>query len=774
MSCGGSTPVRPRADVALPVVPGGGQSPHVRPSTMSRRRATVLILVHVLMIGHVLHWLWAGRTLSPVEPSEAMYTLNKGYLNAGAIFFALAILATLIFGRFLCGWGCHLVAYQDLCAWLLRKIGIRPKAFRSRLLVFAPLALAIYMFVWPTAYRVWLGAPAPTLANHLVTAEFWATFPGPVIAILTILGCGFAIVYFLGSKGFCTYACPYGGFFGLVEPLAPGRILVTDACEHCGHCTSACTSNVRVHEEVAKFGMVVDPGCMKCMDCVTVCPNDALYFGFAKPAIAVRTKPLHDAGSPIDPGSPFDPAAPINAGAPADANAPTHRSVPTASTGMRRETSLRREKVYDFTPGEELAALGVGIVALLALRGLYGQIPLLFAMGLAAMTAFVAVKLGHMIASDHVRWQNLQLKRGRRWTRAGRAFFATTALWLAFVAHGGVIQGYAAWGSHIVARIALGDDLWSPGMDWWARASTGDRQAVEAALHAFERAQRWGFLVTPGILPDQARLYLAKGDGASAEQAVRRFISAAPHEAAGYRGLANVLRKVNRGDEAVEQYRNALRIDPGFFEARAELCGTLEAMGRWEEAAREYEQALTAHPDDPQTALTFADLLVRHGDAARAKGVLSRVASAVPGAPQSIEEARLRTRLGIGLLSLGDVDAGIGQLRLVVESQPGFGDAQYNLGYALLTQDRTSEAIPHLRRAVAARSDVALWHYNLGVAMFMSGDPSGALPSIREAIRLSPNDAQMHGFLGVLLEALGDSAGAAEVRARAERLRSGG
>jgi ferredoxin len=45
---------------------------------------------------------------------------------------------------------------------------------------------------------------------------------------------------------------------------------------------------VIVHAEVKEYGMVVDPGCMKCMDCVSVCPNDALYFGFGKPAIAVK------------------------------------------------------------------------------------------------------------------------------------------------------------------------------------------------------------------------------------------------------------------------------------------------------------------------------------------------------------------------------------------------------------------------------------------------------------------------------------------------------
>jgi hypothetical protein len=31
----------------------------------------------------------------------------------------VAILATLIFGRFVCGWGCHILALQDFCAWML-------------------------------------------------------------------------------------------------------------------------------------------------------------------------------------------------------------------------------------------------------------------------------------------------------------------------------------------------------------------------------------------------------------------------------------------------------------------------------------------------------------------------------------------------------------------------------------------------------------------------------------------------------------------------------
>ncbi|MCH7622586.1 MAG: 4Fe-4S binding protein [Nitrospinae bacterium] len=190
------------------------------------------------------------------------------------------------------------------------------------------------MFAWPSVYRWWLGHPVPKLTNHMMKTYFWETFPGPIIAILIILVGGFAMVYFLGAKGFCTYACPYGGLFGLADKVAPGRIRVTSACEHCGHCTSVCTSNVRVHEEVALYGMVVDPGCMKCMDCVSVCPNDALYFGFAKQSVGAKTK------------------------------------------------SPRRPTPYEFSLGEEIVMAAVGLGALLSFRGLYDRIPLLMAMAI--------------------------------------------------------------------------------------------------------------------------------------------------------------------------------------------------------------------------------------------------------------------------------------------------------------------------------------------------------------------------------------------------------
>ncbi|NIM62839.1 MAG: 4Fe-4S binding protein, partial [Acidobacteria bacterium] len=454
-------------DPELPVA-GRGSLSAIRPSHRSKWRAAVLIGVHVAIAVHATHFLLAGRTVSPVEPSEAMYTLELGYVNAGFVFFAVALLATLVFGRFFCGWGCHLVALQDFCGWLMKKAGIRPRPFRSRLLLWIPLAYGIYMFVWPTPKRLvvmpWLERVWPAAAqwfgpvaefqgfsNHLMTDSFWKTFPGPVFAVLTLLTCGFAAVYFLGAKGFCTYGCPYGGFFGVLDQWSPGSIVVDDNCEGCGHCTATCTSNVLVHEEVRLFGKVVDPGCMKCMDCVSVCPNDALSFGWAKPSALTAKKQV--------------------------------------------ERAVR----YDLSRLEELSLLGVFFVAVFAFRRLYDGPPLLMAIGLAGITAFVALKAVRLLRRHTVRLQNLELKLGGRLTRSGRVVLVVTVLWLAFTAHSGLVQAQRKLAQYHFKQIQASRADVLSGAFHDRRYPDEHHDAAAASFEHFRAAARWGLIRVPEI-----------------------------------------------------------------------------------------------------------------------------------------------------------------------------------------------------------------------------------------------------------------------------------
>lgn len=361
----------------------------IRKSRMSVRRFTVLIIVQVLMVVHVVQWLVMGVTIAPVEPSEAMETIKNGSITAGFIFFTVAMVSTAILGRWFCGWGCHILLLQDWCSTLLRRINIRPKQFRSRLLRFIPVALASYMFLWPAVYRF---AIAPFLQPDLLpmslswkmtTTNYWSIFPGLMLAIPFLLVCGFLTVYFLGNKGYCTYACPYGGFFAPLDELAIGRIRVTDACEGCGHCTAVCTSNVRVHEEVANYGMVVDPGCMKCGDCITVCPKEALYFGFGKPSIAVAKKP-------------------------------------------------KEPSKWDLSWTGEWALLATALFGFYAVYFPFGEsagkstVPLLFASGIAACFAFMAWKSSQILRRIPTGFHRINFVRNRRIAPAGVAWLAIT------------------------------------------------------------------------------------------------------------------------------------------------------------------------------------------------------------------------------------------------------------------------------------------------------------------------------------------------------------
>ncbi|MCC6321999.1 MAG: 4Fe-4S binding protein [Phycisphaerales bacterium] len=429
------TPKRGGKPIPLTVLPsgpaGGGrnawESGHgtIRHSRVGKWRALVLILVHVAIAIHIVQWKLTGRTVSPVEPSESMETLREGAINAGFIFFALAILSTLVLGRWFCGWGCHLVALQDLCAWVMMKVGIKPKPLRARLLMWVPLGLAIYMFVWPVAHRMvirplvmdaagrmpaWLGQsdPLPGVRSELIIEDFWATFAPWYWAIPFLGVCAFATVYFLGSKGFCTYGCPYGGFFAPADRLAVGRIRVTDACEHCGHCTAVCTSNVRVHEEVRDFGMVVDPGCMKCMDCVSTCPNEALYFGFGAPAVKIK---------------------------------PRSR----AAEETAAEAAALRKARYDLRWYEEVAVLALFLLYFQSYRGMFNSVPMLMAVGLGGIMAFCTWKLWTMrpvkwggIANS--RLQNWQLRYRGRIRPVGWLLIAGTVVMMSVALWGGVVR----------------------------------------------------------------------------------------------------------------------------------------------------------------------------------------------------------------------------------------------------------------------------------------------------------------------------------------------
>lgn len=418
-----------------------------------RRRAIVLVLVHVVIAIHIATWLIIGETLAPLELNEAMFTLELGMVTVGFIFMGLIIISTLLFGRFFCSWGCHVLALQDLTSWGLGKIGLHPKPVRSRLLLLGPLAVMAAMFIWPQIERIAQGRPFPELHitedpdgfGSLITADFLRNLPGPGITLLTFLVAGGIIVYLLGSRSFCRYVCPYGAIFAISDRIAPSRIRLDRGgdCGSCAACTAACSSDIRVHEEVKRYGAVVSPSCLKDLDCVAACPTGELKWGWAKPS------------------------------------------------GFKSWTSASRHKRYDFTWPEEIAALLVGVAGFFAFRSLYGEIPLLAAAALGILSGWAFVLMVHLLRKRDVRLIPFQLKRAAKLRLPGIAAGVLAAAFLVFMVHSGIVRLHEARGHGL-----------------WKQVQSKDPHSVEAGyllMRELGWIHEWGLWTPPYVNDRLAR-----------------------------------------------------------------------------------------------------------------------------------------------------------------------------------------------------------------------------------------------------------------------------
>ena len=567
-----------------------------QPSRYSKWRAATLAGVYVLMGLHVAHWRITGKTLAPLELNEVMYTLELGIVTAGFLFMLTACVATLLFGRFFCGWACHILALEDLCSWILKKLRIRPKPVRSRLLLYVPLLAALYMFAWPQASRVVMGRPLPTLRIQtdaqgwasFQTTDFWRNLPGPGIALLTFGICGFAIVYVLGSRSFCAFGCPYGAVFRGLDRLAPGRIVAERNCSNCGICTAVCPSHVVVHEELQRFGAVLNPACVKDLECVSACPDQIVKFGLTRPPL-LRGWP---AWRPV-------------------------------------------QRPFDFHWAEEALLALIVVAVLLVFRGLYDQVPFLMTLGLGAIVATLTVSLARMAYRRDVRVGPACLKRAGRLTRAGTTALGLGAGFLAFSAHSAFVR-YHEFLGHRTAASAL------------HHADSPHPALTTAALTHLDACWRWGLLRSPRLTATLANLYAARGelranasDFGGARDDFEQARQLRPADAKLRYNLGVVLSCLGRDEEAIRNYREAVALDPADADTYANLAFLLANKGQWTYAKACLERALQLSPRHANAHYNYARVLDHEGRTDEANQHLSAAARADPRFKALLEAQQL-------------------------------------------------------------------------------------------------------------------------------------
>ena len=524
-----------------------------RPNKYARRRAITLISVYVLFAAHMVHWKLAGRTLAPLEVNELMYTLEAGVITAGALLMVLVTLSVAVFGRFFCSWGCHILALEDLCSWLMEKVGIKPRVVRAKALLLVPMGAVLLMFAWPQVQFIFMDRPRPELHMagdadgwaSFVTADYWRNLPPPGIALLTFAVVGFGMVYFMGHRAFCKYGCPYGALFAIFDRIAPGKIRSTGKCDACALCTASCQSDINVHEELATYGKVIDPGCLKDLDCVAACPNGSIEYGFGKPAL-MRDRSL-DAPKP-----------------------------PKAMFNRWEEWGM-----------------GLGFIPfLLMYRGLYGQLPLLMSLGLAAVSVYFVVVLLRLVRADAVKLVRAQLKADGKLRSSGWIALVLGVFFLAVVAHSTAIRIQEWRGTRLAEQITR------------TAADGVELSTIDAGIAACRFVEDYGLLSTPqaqrshGALLQARGEYLAeRGEYEDALSAFEEGVGLVPWHAKLRYNFALMLSILDRQAEAAGHYRVATELAPGDADAWLNLGSLLMQAGEDAEAESCLRRAIELRPD---------------------------------------------------------------------------------------------------------------------------------------------------------------------------------
>src|SRR4030065_2463569 len=89
-----------------------------------RLRRFFLLGVHLYILFHLLAWYVFDWKVWGKTAMLGVLSLAAGRINAAAIMVFLILLSIPLYGRFFCGWFCHLRGAIELGDWGMRKVGL--------------------------------------------------------------------------------------------------------------------------------------------------------------------------------------------------------------------------------------------------------------------------------------------------------------------------------------------------------------------------------------------------------------------------------------------------------------------------------------------------------------------------------------------------------------------------------------------------------------------------------------------------------------------------
>ncbi len=207
--------------------------------------------------------------------------------------------------------------------------------------------------------------------------------------------------------------------------------------------------------------------------------------------------------------------------------------------------------------------------------------------------------------------------------------------------------------------------------------------------------------------------------------------------------------KENKLAEAVIEYRNAIKLDAKYGEARYKLADVYERQNDAQNAFNEIIRAADLLPvrDDVQVkAAKYLLLARRYDDAKRIAGAL------VKKNPRNIDAQII---LANSMANLKDLPSAIKELESAVQNDPSRVDTYLGLAAYQFVNKNPDEAVSVLRNAITIDPGSINARLALMNIYWASGDVAKAEAMVKEALALQPTNELANRALAALYIATG-------------------
>jgi Tfp pilus assembly protein PilF len=224
-------------------------------------------------------------------------------------------------------------------------------------------------------------------------------------------------------------------------------------------------------------------------------------------------------------------------------------------------------------------------------------------------------------------------------------------------------------------------------------------------------------------------VFLAGGCATTPDKAART------RQARSKRDLGERFLVAGKTSLALEQFLEALELDPDDHFLHYDLAHAYDLKGATDRAEYHLKEAIRLKPDFSMAHNYLGVLYARRGQTDLAIAAYNMaLKNLVYVAPQSAHY-----NLGLAYLSKKEYEKAVEHFGEAIKLVPDFVAAHNEMGQAYEGLGKLKDAKRHYRKAIEFNPQYAVAQFNLGRMQYRTGEKDLAIRSFQEAIRLAPD-----------------------------------